>query len=72
MVRRLGHASETSGLLIGLVDELATGKGPAAIMAATWWGVARFVASRFRFRFLFLIFVPGTVIGASKCLIERG
>lgn len=71
MLRRVGHNPETNSLFIALVDELATGLLPAAIMAATYCGVASFVAFRLQSSFLLLIAVTGTVVGASKCVLKR-
>jgi hypothetical protein len=44
---------------------------PAAIMAATYCGVASFVAFRLHSALLWIIAVTGTLAGASKCLIKR-
>ncbi|WP_267357936.1 MULTISPECIES: GGDEF domain-containing protein [unclassified Methylobacterium] len=71
MSRRFGYDSETDTLFIALVDELATGRFPAAIMAATYCGVASFVAFRVQSSVLWVIAGTGTLIGASKCLLKR-
>ncbi|WP_267426155.1 GGDEF domain-containing protein [Methylobacterium sp. GC_Met_2] len=71
MSRRFGYESETDSLFIALVDELATGLFPAAIMAASYCGVASFVAFKAQSPVLWVIAATGTLIGASKCLVKR-
>lgn len=71
MLRRVGHNSETDSLFIALVNELATGMLPAAIMAATYCGVASFIAFRLKSSVLLLIAVTGTLVEASKCGLKR-
>lgn len=71
MLRRFGHAPETDSLFIALVDELATGMLPAVIMAATYCGVAGFVAFRLQSTALLVIAVTGTLVGGSKCVLKH-
>lgn len=71
MLRRFGFTPEATSLFIALSDELATGMLPAAIMAATYCGVASFTAFRLQSPFIVVAAVTGTLIGASKCLLKR-
>ncbi|MCJ2069033.1 GGDEF domain-containing protein [Methylobacterium sp. J-030] len=71
MLRRFGYPAETNSLFIALVDELATGVFPAAIMAVTYCGVASVVAFRLGSPMLWVIALTGTIISGSKCLIKR-
>ncbi|MCJ2085317.1 GGDEF domain-containing protein [Methylobacterium sp. E-005] len=71
MLRRFGYPTETNSLFIALVDELATGVFPAAIMAATYCGVASFVAYRLESLLLSVLVLSGTILGGSKCLVKR-
>lgn len=70
MLRRFSYTAETHNLFIALVDELATGLLPAAIMALTYGGVASYVAFIVGSPLVLILAVTGTLIGGSKCFLK--